>query len=92
MPRNREFDVAAERRHDATFDSNQLVVPNERARPAEFEAGDVHLSDSVVGMMIAAVSGSVVGLLASGGPACAALVFAAAIIGVYAGWHARGVD
>ncbi|WP_166144652.1 hypothetical protein [Methylosinus sp. RM1] len=48
------------------------------------------MSDTVTGMMIAAVSGAVIGLLAAGGPFAAALVFLAALVGVYAGWQARG--
>ncbi|WP_161914263.1 hypothetical protein [Methylosinus sp. C49] len=48
------------------------------------------MSDTVAGMMIAAVSGAVVGFLTAGGVACAALVFVSAIVGAYAGWQARG--
>ncbi len=92
MPRNREFKVVAQRRPDSSFGCNELAVPDERARPGALEAGDGSVSDTVCGMMIAAVSGSVVGLLARGGVACAALVFVAVVVGVYAGWHARGDD
>ncbi|MBG0812167.1 hypothetical protein IY145_22750 [Methylosinus sp. H3A] len=74
----------------STLGSNELAVPDERARPGDLEAGDIRVSDTVTGMMIAAISGAVVGLLAAGGAACAALVFVAAVVGVYAGWQARG--
>jgi hypothetical protein len=92
MPRNREFEVVAQRRRDSSFGINKFAVPDERARPGELEAGDSRVSESVCGMMLAAVSGSVVGLLAGGGVACAALVFVAVVVGVYTGWHARGGD
>jgi hypothetical protein len=98
MPRNREFDAAALRRprdekkssFPPTSGRDELAVPDERTHPCDLEAGDVRVSDSVTGMMIAAISGAVVGLLAAGGSACAALVFVAAVVGVYAGWQARG--
>jgi uncharacterized protein YcfJ len=62
------------------------------ARPSATEVRDIRVSDTVTGMMIAAVSGAVVGFLTAGGVACAALVFVAAIVGAYAGWQARGDD
>lgn len=98
MPRIREFDAAARRRRgeekissfSAAFGRDEFAVPDERARPRDLEAADIRVSDTVTGMMIAAVSGAVIGLLAAGGAFAAALVFLAALVGVYAGWQARG--
>lgn len=98
MPRNREFDAAALRRRGdekmssfpSTYGGDRLAVPDERAAHRDLEARDIRVSDTVTGMMIAAVSGAVVGFLTAGGVACAALVFVSAIVGAYAGWQARG--
>ncbi|BBU63031.1 hypothetical protein MSC49_29660 [Methylosinus sp. C49] len=98
MPRNQEFDAAALRRcgdqkrssFPSSFGGDRLAVPDERAANRDLDARDIRVSDTVAGMMIAAVSGAVVGFLTAGGVACAALVFVSAIVGAYAGWQARG--
>lgn len=61
----------------STFGSDGLAVPDERAALRDLEVRDIRVSDTVTGMMIAAVSGAVVGFLTAGGVACAALVFVA---------------
>jgi uncharacterized protein YcfJ len=100
MSRNQQLDAASWRRCDeeemSSFPSSpgrsDLAATDERVRECDLEARDIRVSHTVTGMMLAAVSGAVVGLLAAGGVACAALVFLGAVVGAYAGWQARGGD